>query len=143
MEMPLSEIIDRYTILKLKMERLSDAQKNAEALLAHEFATYSRALEEFKSGGVSIKSEWLDDLYKINGRCWDLEADIRQGKEGDLGLEEVGRRAIMIRDINQKRVAVKNIIARETGLGFQEVKINHASADTGSYDVDRPNPTLS
>jgi len=56
-----------------------------------------------------------------------LESDIRGGKENLLGLEEVGRRAIMIRDLNKKRVALRNKIIEETGIGFKDVKVNHAS----------------
>jgi len=127
MEMPLSEILDRHSILRLKLERLSPQQKDAEPLINKEFAAYEAALQQFRERGVLIKSEWLDSLYYINGSVWHLEADIRQGKEAQLGLEEVGRRAILIRDWNKKRIAVKNLIAQETGLGFKEIKINHAS----------------
>ncbi len=125
--MPLSEILDRHSILRLKLERLSPQQKDAEPLINKEFAAYEAALQQFRERGVLIKSEWLDSLYYINGSVWHLEADIRQGKEAQLGLEEVGRRAILIRDWNKKRIAVKNLIAQETGLGFKEIKINHAS----------------
>ena len=56
-----------------------------------------------------------------------MESDIRKGKEGELGLEEVGRRAILIRNLNRERVALKNKIIEETGIGFKDVKVNHAS----------------
>jgi len=69
----------------------------------------------------------LERLYDINGKIWDLESDIRKGKEGELGLEEVGRRAIMIRELNKKRISVKNQITEETNMGFKDVKMNHAS----------------
>ena len=65
-------------------------------------------------------------MREINGRIWDLESDIRKGKEGELGSEEVGRRALMIRNINSERIALKNQIAvfhNEYG----ERKYNHAS----------------
>ena len=62
-------------------------------------------------------------LQEINGRIWDLESDIRKGKEGELGLEEVGRRAIAIRNINGERIALKQKIAEL----HAEKKYNHAS----------------
>ena len=46
----------------------------------------------------------------MNGKIWDLESDIRKGKEGELGLEEVGRRAIAVRELNKIRVGYKNDI---------------------------------
>ena len=65
-------------------------------------------------------------LQEINGRIWDLESDIRKGKEGELGLEEVGRRAIAIRNINGERIALKQKIAELHGE-YAEKKYNHAS----------------
>ena len=121
MEMPLPEILDRMSIVKLKIERIGEPH------LKEEYAEYEKALDEFKSRGIQIKQEWLDDLHKFNGEIWDLEADIRQGKEEELGLEEVGRRAIKIREANKKRISVKNKIVEATGLGFKDVKMNHAA----------------
>lgn len=121
MEVPPSEIIDRMTIVKLKIERIGEPH------LKKEYEAYKKALKEFEKRGIKIKKEWIKKLYEINKKIWDLEADIRKGKEGILGLEEVGRRALMIRDLNKKRVAIKNKISEETGIGFKDIKINHAS----------------
>jgi uncharacterized protein YxjI len=120
MEVPLSEVLDRLSILKLKLERIGEEVKE-------EHNTYEKAVEEFKNRGIKVKDDWLKKLYEINGKIWDLEFDIRRGKEGELGLEEVGRRAILIRGLNKKRVGIKNQIAEETGLGFKDIKMNHAS----------------
>jgi len=72
----------------------------------------------------------LDLLKVVNGFIWDLESDIRKGKEGQLGLEEVGRRALMIRNLNSIRVWTKNLITRTTGRGHLEIKKDHASVVT-------------
>ena len=147
MEMPLAEVIDRYSILKLKLERLvsqnnkeleltikkelavlaTPQNQGLESIIKKELAAYENVLEEFKKKGVLVRPEWIDKLYEINGRIWDLEADIRQGKEDKLGLEEVGRRALKIRGINRERIEAKNLITKETGSGFFEIKVNHAS----------------
>ncbi len=121
MEMPLSEVLDRMSILKLKIERIGEPH------LIEEMKAYKKALDEFREKGILIKQEWIDELYDLNGQIWDIESDIRRGKEGELGLEEVGRRAIAIRKINSKRVAIKNKIVEESGHGFKDVKMNHAS----------------
>ncbi len=130
MRMPLGEIIDRYSILKLKLERLPRLDKSGNTvrqIIKKEFAAYEKAIQEFKDEKIKVKSSWITKLYKINGKIWDLEADIRQGKEGMLGLEEVGRRAIKIRSINQERVTMKNLITKESKTGYFEIKINHAT----------------
>ncbi|MEK6834688.1 MAG: hypothetical protein AABX61_00300 [Nanoarchaeota archaeon] len=121
MEMPLAEVLDRLSILKLKIERINEPH------LKKEQEAFNIAIDEFKNKGIKINNSWLQSLYEVNAKIWDLEADIRKGKEGELGLEEVGRRAILIRNLNRERVAVKNRIIEETGIGFKDVKVNHAS----------------
>lgn len=127
MEMPLADIIDRYTILKLKVERIGgltpDQIINEKPFLEKEFNLYKQAIDEFRQKGINIREDLIKELYDINAKSWDMESDIRHGKEGLLGLEEVGRRAIMLRDFNKERIAVKNKIVEETGVGFREVKI--------------------
>ena len=86
-----------------------------------------KAIEEFKGNGIEIRDQWIKELYNINSQIWDLEADIRAGREGKISLEEVGRRTLLIRDLNRQRVSIKNRIIDETGIGFKDVKINHAS----------------
>ncbi len=119
--MPISEIIDRLSILKLKIERIGEPH------LKKEQEAFESAVQEFKDKGTQINDSWIDELYEVNKKIWDLESDIRKGREGELGLEEVGRRAIQIRDLNKQRVSIKNRIIEETGLGFKDVKMNHAS----------------
>ena len=119
--MPLPELIDRLSIIRLKIERIGEPHLN------REYEEYKRAIEENRKKGVKIDEKWLERLYELNSRIWDLESDIRRGKEGELGLEEVGRRAIEIRELNKKRISVKNEIVDKTGKGFKDVKMNHAS----------------
>lgn len=116
---PPAELLDRISILKLKQER---GKVNCD----QEMKTFQKALDEYPIAKERA-AEWVQALYRVNGNIWTLEADIRQGKEGKLGLEEVGRRALKIRDFNKERVAIKNKIAAAVKIGFQEKKVNHAS----------------
>ena len=115
MKMFISEVLDRLSILKLKSER-SDVDVN------DEINAYSTYADEY---GNYVN--YLDRLKEVNGKIWDLESDIRRGKENELGLEEVGRRAIKIRNLNGKRIAIKNEISKKYNEGFIEKKVNHAS----------------
>ena len=81
----------------------------------------------------------VDRIGIVNQKIWALENDLRKGKEGQivngvrLTKEEIGKRAIMIRDINRERVALKNAINakfRKMFDYFKEYKINHCSEDT-------------
>jgi hypothetical protein len=115
MKMQIGEIADRYSILMLKSERTDLDVKS-------ELVEYENAVN-----GYEKINTFIERLKSINGRIWDLESDIRKGKENELGLEEVGKRAIMIRDINGERVACKNEITIHYTEGYVETKYAHAS----------------
>ena len=57
---------------------------------------------------------------------WNLENEIRKGGENKFTLEEIGRRALEIRDLNRRRIKYKNKINDMT-RDFREHKINHRS----------------
>ena len=120
MKYPLPELLDRASIEKLKEERIP----NYKSSFKNDALNYVVNLVDRTD--LSKLFFLFDDLYEWNGKIWDLESDIRKGKEGELGLEEVGRRAIQIREFNNERIKVKNQIAEEFG-GYKEVKHNHAS----------------
>jgi len=113
--MPISEIADRYSIAILKSQRANADNKNEIDQLYNEISGYE---------DISI---YIDSLLDINGRIWDLESDIRKGKEDEIGIEEVGRRAIKIRELNKIRVGYKNQMVKKYGEGFEDIKMNHAS----------------
>lgn len=118
--MPLAEVADRYTIAKLKYERLSG--ENLDVLL-DQVKYYEKGLN-FTADGMA---ELIQQLYLINARMWDAEYAIRLGQDQQLGLEEIGRRALHIRDLNRERMKLKNQICQLTGTGFTEVKMNYAA----------------
>lgn len=115
---PISEVIDRISICKLKVEHIGEPQCEAE-------------LNFLKNGVLSYKFQdteyYIQKLYEINSKIWDLEADIRGCKEKSLGLDEIGKRTLLIRDYNKARVAIKNEIIRKSKMGFEDIKINHLS----------------
>lgn len=116
MKMPISEIADRYSIALLKHERAGADNTTEIHTLHKELIQYEGALS------------FVTKLKDVNGKIWDLESDIRKGKEAVLGLEEVGRRAIAIRELNKIRVGYKNDMVKIYGEGFEDIKMNHASA---------------
>lgn len=126
-EVPLGEIVDRYNILRLKMDRIDnltpDQIINEKPFLKREIERHGHAIEGFCQKCADIDNELIQKLYDIHAELWNIESDIRQGKENLLGLEEVGRRAIAVRRINRERINIKNIIAEKSKTGFKEVKI--------------------
>lgn len=62
------------------------------------------------------------ELQMINTDIWNLESEIRRGNEGNLGLVEIGRRSLIIRDYNTKRINRINELNRMFGQDEQCVK---------------------
>ena len=123
MKMPLSEILDRYTITKLKSERTNED-------VSDELRTYKREIDnpDYVERSNQIVS-FIDRLYGINGQLWDTEKDIRNGV--DMPLEEVGRLALKVRDLNCERNEIKAEIVDAFAEGFKEIKINYKKIDYG------------
>jgi hypothetical protein len=115
MKIAIGDIVDRYTICKLKSERGQiDNSKEINDLVAE--------IEKYED-----VQPYIDELYKLHSEIWDLEGDIRKGNEEILGLEEVGRRAIKLRDMNKIRIGIKNKINSKYNEGYIEIKVDHGS----------------
>lgn len=114
----LGDVLDRMSILTRKIY-FGDEQSISE----------HRYLEQgLKSYGVNGKL--VSNVMRItqaNIEIWNLENEIRNGGEAKFGIEEVGRRAIKIRDLNKKRIEYKNLLTVLYKSGFKEAKVNHRS----------------
>ena len=125
--MPLSEILDRYTITKLKSERTNED-------VSDELRTYKKEIDnpDYVERSNQIIS-FIDRLYEINGELWDTEGDIRKGVE--MPLEEIGRLALKVRDLNCIRNEIKAEIVDTFSEGFKEIKINYKKIDYGRNEI--------
>lgn len=128
--MPLSEIIDRYSILTLKKERLvHQLTPNDKKVIDNQLEIMDFEIDSYFGVKKQVINSFKNILKEINGSIWTLESDIREGKEGKLGIEEVGQRALKIRDLNKIRVFVKNeILKLFNEKEFVEFKGDHASS---------------
>jgi hypothetical protein len=77
---PVIELIDRYTIAKLKF---SKTQANLD-----EIEFYN---EQLKYYNLNLVSQELDELYQTHSTIWSLEAELKSGQESKLSLEELGK----------------------------------------------------
>lgn len=117
MKLSIGDVIDRWTIAYLKQIRGGVNTTDEQYAYQDYCAEYNQ----------KIIVEAFKQLFQHNGDIWSLESDIRKGKESELGLEEVGRRALQIRDHNKLRIKVKNELNQIFNEGFEEVKVDHAS----------------
>jgi hypothetical protein len=113
---PVVELVDRFVIAHLKFDR---TQANQE-----ELDWYTNQMKEYDT--VLVDNE-LKQLYVIHNQIWELESELKSGKEHKLSLEEIGRRAIEIRNWNKKRIALKNSMAEKLNCSVREIKQDHLS----------------
>ncbi len=129
LHVPLSEVIDKFTILQLKMERLPENNEIYELYGIYD-AAIKGALKGKGDRYIQKVVELQKKLYITNKRTWELEADIRNGKlDNPENMAEVGKRTIQIRNSNKERVKIKNDICKLSGdLHGLEIKVDHLSA---------------
>ncbi len=118
-EVTLPELLDRFTIAKLKKERIG------EEVALIEYETLKKEIDIKIAEGMKLE-EYIERLYEINRKIWNLEAAVRAGQVS-MSLKDVGRAALAIRANNRVRVAIKNEIVEKFKSGFKDVKMNHAS----------------
>lgn len=118
-KMSLGDVIDRMSILTRKiyygeaeavaeLEYLKDSIDNGELLVA----AIRLAQMNFE---IWQKENWL---RKFPGDVEDMTEE---------QLMEAGRGALVVRDVNKKRIEFKNTINQTSGMGFPEFKIRHRS----------------
>jgi hypothetical protein len=115
-KLALIELVDRYCIAQVKLSILGNNQE--------EFDFYREQLSnEFD---ISSVEDDLTELTDIHRRIWEMEDDFKKCVvELKYPLEEIGRRAILIRDINKDRYAIKNRIAEKLNDPIREKKRYH------------------
>ena len=68
-------------------------------------------------------------LTQANNDIWHLEHELRNAAEGEMPLDEVGRRAIKIREHNKTRVRYMNELDTICGAYHVTEKVKHLSED--------------
>jgi predicted nuclease with TOPRIM domain len=110
------EILDKLTIIQIKLERIKDVAK---------LSNLRKEFDELKNATATILS--MEDplykaLYKVNSELWDIEDHIRDlERKKDFGEDFVQTaRAVYIK--NDRRSEVKREINIKTASGFIEEK---------------------
>ena len=122
--LPELELIDRLCIARVKFERTSGV--NQDELDWYE-ARYQELIANLSPDQLTQLQNDIAEITKIHNRIWDLEWQLKSGVEHLLELDEIGRRAIAIRDWNNRRITYKNSIAALFGLKLREIKTDHLS----------------
>lgn len=113
---PVIELLDRLAIAEIKFQR---TKSNTEELKWYR--------EQSKSYDMKLVQTEFERLLEIHNQIWNLESDLKSGVEHKHSLEEIGQRAIQIRDLNNKRIRLKNTMAEILQCPVREVKQDHLS----------------
>ncbi len=116
------EIVDKYTILEIKLSEIKDAEKLKN--VQHEYDTLTPDIEViYNSVSDKSKLEKLhDDLLTINKKLWKIEDDIREcERKQDFGQTFIDL-ARSVYFTNDDRSVVKKDINILTGSNLVEEK---------------------
>ena len=114
---PAVELLDRLAIARVKWRR---TQANGD-----ELQYYEEQAQQFNMDQACCDA--MKELENIHDTIWNLEKELKSGREQELPLEEIGRRAIAIRDHNNRRIKYKNLLAERVGCSIREIKKEHLS----------------
>lgn len=112
------DVVDKQTILTMKI-----FFGDEESISEHRFL--EQGMKAYGVDGKVITN--VIRLTLMNRLIWEQENELRNGGESKFTLEEIGRRAIKIRDYNKKRIEYKNLLT-SMKRGFTEKKVQHRSA---------------
>lgn len=125
--LPQLELIDRLCIARIKHQRTQGA--NQDELDWYE-KQYQSLIQDLSADQLDQLSADIAAITHIHNNIWDLEWQLKSGVEHQLPMNEIGRRAIAIRDWNNRRISYKNSIAAVFGLKLREIKTDHLSANS-------------
>jgi hypothetical protein len=114
--LPVLELIDRLCIARVKHARTQGANQV-------ELDWYEQRFRQLPQSAEL--DEAVQAMTDIHHAIWDLEWQLKSGVEQMLSLQEIGRRAIAIRDFNNRRIAYKNTVARVLNHPVLEIKQDH------------------
>ncbi len=130
MQRDIGDILDRCSIAQLKSERIGN-------IFQEEYDAFVKAKESIPT--IVLSDSFYKLLYTINANIWKLEAALKgnkeelvnqnylMDKENTDALRNIGITTVLIRDWNNVRVQVKNLINSLAGEGFQDKKHDHLS----------------
>jgi len=119
-DISVGEFLDKLTILQIKADRISDAEKLQN--INHELAVLTQTWSASAYAGDAGLEAALRDLRRINETLWDIEDAIRAKETAGEFDQEFIRLARSVYMTNDRRAAVKKAINERTGSVIMEEK---------------------
>jgi len=113
----LGELVDKLSILLIKVERIEDKSKRAYA--REERDRLQNLLSELNLDGID---EDLANLVEVNSQLWEIEDAIRLKERDKVFNEEFIKLARRVYQVNDQRFELKKAINERFGSTLCEVK---------------------
>ena len=113
----LGELVDKITILKIKLKFLSGQKK------ANVKNEYDLLNKELRNSSINIREDLIEDLQMTNQKLWELEDKIRVKELNNDFKEDFVELARNIYKLNDKRYEIKNKINKKYNSIIFEEKI--------------------
>ena len=117
-EVSIGEIVDKLTILDIKMTNILDPEKLKN--ISKEYGYLKDVVED--DLGISTTSEAYNKLLNINKELWNIEDDIRDKERNGEFDERFIELARAVYVTNDKRAEAKKEINLKFGSNFVEEK---------------------
>ena len=130
--LPLGDVLDRITILRIKARRITDAKK-----LHNVHAELGLLQARWDAQAFPALAE-ESALAEVNERLWDVEDTLRALEDrAEFGPEFVAR-ARSVYQLNDQRAALKRAVNEALGSALVEEKSYAAYAVHAEADLARP-----
>jgi hypothetical protein len=116
-EVSLGELVDKVTILAIKLEKITDPQKLSNIRKEHDLL-----YRQMRAAGIAEESDEYGRLLAINRRLWDIEDRIRAREAQQVFDEGFVALARSVYFENDERAAVKRAINIKYGSDLIEEK---------------------
>jgi hypothetical protein len=113
------ELLDKITILRIKAQRIGDAQKLAN--VRYELELLEKTWREANPDGVDLSREERE-LTAVNERLWVIEDDIREEERGQRFGAKFIELARAVYFENDERAAIKKRVNARLGSKIVEEK---------------------
>ena len=118
-EVSIGELLDKISILEIKLEKIKDPQKLK--FITNEHSILKNQLDNNVESNDKL-SELFQSLKEINTRLWKIEDDKRQcEKDKDFG-EKFIKLSRDVHFLNDDRAKIKLEINNFTGSAIKEIK---------------------
>ena len=116
-DVSLGELVDKLTILAIKLEKITDDEK-----LANIRKEYELLHRKMAAAGIAEDAPEYKGLYQVNASLWDIEDRIRLKESGKAFDDEFIELARSVYFNNDRRAAIKREINLKYGSELIEEK---------------------